>query len=153
MATEVGFYHLQTWPLERALPRLLEQALKREMRAVVRLGSMERLNALNDHLWTFDPGSFLPHGGPSDGHADQQPVYLTIDNDNPNGATVLVLADGAEAPDLDSFDRCVDMFDGTDEAAVAAARDRWAALKKSGYALTYWQQTPAGKWEQKASAD
>ena len=32
--------------------------------------------------------------------AEQQPIYLTIDVENPNGATILVLVDGAAAPDL-----------------------------------------------------
>ena len=145
---EIGFYHLQKWPLEQALPRLLEQALARGLRAVVRVGSEARLESLNAALWTYRQESFLPHGGPADGQAAAQPVYLTPGDDVPNEATLLVLCDGVAAADVDAFDRCADMFDGH-EAAVAAARSRWQALKDQGYPLTYWQQTDDGKWRAK----
>jgi DNA polymerase IIIc chi subunit len=62
MATEVNFYHLTKSSLEDALPRLLLKTLQAGERAVVMLGSPERVDALNTHLWTFDHDSFLPHG-------------------------------------------------------------------------------------------
>lgn len=147
--TEVRFYHLAHWPLETALPRLLVQAHAKGVRTVVRIGTQARLDALNNALWTFDPGSFLPHGGPGDGEAARQPIYLTTDDDIPNDATLMILVDGATADDIDRFERCFDMFDG-DEQSVAAARDRWKAHTEAGRPVTYWQQSPDGKWEQKA---
>jgi DNA polymerase III subunit chi len=147
---EVGFYHLLRTPLERALPKLLEKAVQRGMRAVVVTGSDERAEHLNAVLWTYDPASFLPHGTASDGHADEQPIYLTDHVTNPNGAALLVLTDGVEMSGADGFERIIDMFDGRDEVAVGSARQRWKALKEAGHQLTYWQQTEGGGWEQKA---
>ncbi|MBT5191635.1 MAG: DNA polymerase III subunit chi, partial [Rhodospirillaceae bacterium] len=51
---EVGFYHLLHWPLERALPKLLEKALERGHRAIVLAGSKERVDDLNTVLWTYE---------------------------------------------------------------------------------------------------
>ena len=147
--TEVGFYHLQTTALERALPRLLAKAYEAGMRAVVLAGSEERIEALNATLWTFDPASFLPHGSARDGDVDAQPIYLTTEEENPNAAALLVCADGVEPAFLDTFERCLDVFDGNDSEAVAAARARWTRLKEAGHDLTYWQQTAAGGWEKK----
>ena len=147
--TEIGFYHLQKWPLERALPRLLTQIYERGLKAVVLVGSEDRMEALNALLWTFSTDSFLPHGSARDGNAPRQPIYLTTEEDNPNGATVLVLTDGMDAGSIGGFERCFDMFDGNDPEAVAAARARWKQRKEAGYTLTYWQQTDAGKWEKK----
>ncbi|HEX7008287.1 MAG TPA: DNA polymerase III subunit chi [Alphaproteobacteria bacterium] len=150
--TEIGFYHLQQWPLDRALPKLLEKVLERGMRAVVIAGSEERVEALNTALWTYEPESFLPHGSARDGNAEAQPIWLTAEDENPNGATVLVLTDGADSAHLDRFERCVLMFDGNDEEALAAARRRWQAYKSAGHKLTYHQQTERGVWEKKAEA-
>ena len=150
--TEIGFYHLQIAPLERALPKLLEKVLERGMRAVVVAGSEERVEALNTALWTYDQASFLPHGSARDGNAEAQPIWLTVEDENPNGANVLVLTDGTDSPHLDRFERCVLMFDGTDEEALAAARRRWQVYKSAGHKLTYHQQTERGGWEQKAEA-
>ena len=147
---EIGFYHLLTTPLERALPRLLAQASARGYRIVLRAASAERIEHLNGVLWTYDEASFLPHGSARDGNAASQPIWLTDRVENPNGATMLVLVDGVEAEpdDLASFARCADLFDGNDTAAVDAARQRWRRAKAAGHTLTYWQQTEAG-WEQR----
>ncbi len=145
--TEVGFYHLTRTPLERALPRLLEKVAGSARRAVVLTGSRERAEALNALLWTYDPGSFLPHGTARDGNPGEQPIWLTPQDENPNGATVLVLVDGMVSEQLATYERCLDLFDGNDPEAVAAARDRWRTAKQAGHTLTYWQQTDQGGWQ------
>jgi len=145
---EIGFYHLLATPLERALPRLLERARAGGYRIVVRAASAERVEHLNALLWTYDEASFLPHGTPRDGNAESQPVWLTDRAENPNEAGMLVLVDGVDADDLGAFARCCDMFDGNDDAAVQAARERWRRAREAGHTLTYWQQTEKG-WEKK----
>ena len=146
---EIGFYHLLSSRLEQALPRLLERALAQGHRVVVRVGSAERVEHLNAVLWNYDEASFLPHGSARDGNAAAQPVWLTERDDNPNGASMLVLVDGCDAEDLARFARCADLFDGNDAAAVEAARHRWRQARAAGHALTYWQQTASG-WQRKA---
>lgn len=147
--TDIGFYHLQRTGLERALPKLLEKALERGMRAVVLADSEERVEALNAALWTYDQRSFLPHGSARDGFAEEQPVYLAAAEENPNGATLLVLVDGMEAAGLSDYERCLDLFDGNDPEAVAAARERWTKAREAGHSVTYWQQTENGNWAKK----
>jgi DNA polymerase-3 subunit chi len=146
--TEVGFYHLLTMPLERALPRLLELGLKAGFRIVVLAGSPERVEHLDAALWSYDDASFLPHGSRRDGRPERQPIWLTESDENPNQADMLVLTDGAGSARLVEYRRCLDLFDGNDEAALAAARERWRGAKEAGHALTYWQQTATG-WAKK----
>jgi hypothetical protein len=45
------------------------------------------------------------------------------------------------------------LFDGNDEAAVAASRDLWKKWKGQGFPLTYYQQTESGGWLEKATAN
>jgi DNA polymerase III subunit chi len=148
--TEVLFYHLEHQPLERVLPNLVERTLERGWRAVVQAGSEERVEALDTLLWTYREESFLPHGTRRDGNSAAQPIYLTSNEDNPNGAGVRFLVDGAETSDLSSYDRVVYLFDGRDAAAVAKARLHWKAAKGAGCEVTYWQQSSEGRWEKKA---
>ena len=148
--TDISFYHLQRQPLDRALPQLLERVLASSMKALVLGDNPELIAALNSSLWTYDPGSFLPHGAKKGSDAALQPIFLTTDQENPNRAEILVLVDGADHKDLGQFDRCLDMFDGNDSDAVAQARLRWVAYKDAGHQVTYWQQNDAGKWESKA---
>ena len=145
---EFAFYHLRHWPLERALPQLLEKVVARGLRAVVRAGSEQRVEDLDRHLWTYEERSFLAHGA-ADGFAEAQPIYLTTAAENPNGASVLVLIDGAEPFADDRFERCLDLFDGDDPAALEAARERWRALGAAGETVTYWRQSEQGGWERR----
>jgi DNA polymerase III subunit chi len=147
--SEIGFYHLMSTSLERALPRLLERAWSQGHRIVVRAASPERVEHLDTALWTYDDGGFLPHGSARDGNPAMQPIWLTDRDENPNGASMVVLVDGVEAQDLERFARCADLFDGDDAGAVEAARGRWRRARESGHNLTYWQQTATG-WERKA---
>jgi DNA polymerase III subunit chi len=144
--TEVGFYHLTRSTLDDALPRLLEKAYAAGSRVVVRVGDPERLEFLNRALWTYGKDSFLPHGTRADGFAEEQPIYLTAQAENPNGATILALVADAAAPDLAAFARCLDLFDGADADAVARARQRWRDAQAAGHACTYWQQGERGGW-------
>lgn len=148
--TDVAFYHLQSAPLEAALPKLLEKTLAAGKRAVVVAGSAERVEALVATLWTYDSASWLPHGSAADGYAADQPIWLTVGDDVPNGASFLFLVDGADSARVGDFERSFDLFDGKDDAAVAAARSRWRARKAEGHTVTYWQQTDRGGWERKA---
>ncbi len=143
---EVGFYHLTRSRLEEALPRLLEKVLAAGHRVVVRIADREQLELLDRALWTYRRDSFLPHGSRADGFAERQPIYLTTGLENPNGAGVLVLIGGASTEGLDGYARCVDMFDGNDPEAVAAARRRWRAAREAGHELVYWQQDERGGW-------
>lgn len=150
VGVEVLFYHLERQSLEEVLPPLLEKCLERGWRAAVQIPDPERLEAINQHLWTYRDDAFLPHGTSVDGPAARQPVYLTTGEDNPNGAAVRFLADGAYLADPSGYVRVVHLFDGNDEAALASARARWSTAKKAGHAVTYWRQTDRGRWERKA---
>jgi DNA polymerase-3 subunit chi len=147
--SEIGFYHLTRTPMDQALPKLLGRVLSGGGRAVVRVGEPERLAALDSSLWLCADPDWLPHGTPQTGQAELQPIWLTTEDEAPNGARLLFLVDGADSARLGEFDRVFDLFDGQDDAAVAAARRRWSAAKAAGHVLTYWQQGARG-WEKKA---
>ena len=148
--TELFFYHLETRPLESVLPALLEKTLERGWRAVVEVGSTERLETLDAALWAYSDDSFLPHGiaRGEDGDA-AQPVLLTSGGENPNGAAIRFFVDRATPRDLEGYERLVYIFNGHDPDAVTEARDIWRTLK-SIHDLTYWQQDSAGRWSKKA---
>jgi DNA polymerase-3 subunit chi len=148
---EILFYHLQRQPLEGVLPTLLERSLQRGWKAVVQATSQERLQALDDHLWTYTDESFLPHGLDRDPDAATELVVLTLGEANPNGARVRFLVEGAAPPpDAADYERLVILFDGNDDDAVAGARTLWAQFKGQALQPTYWQQDERGRWEKKA---
>jgi DNA polymerase-3 subunit chi len=148
--TEILFYHLTESKLEDALPPLLDKSVERGWRVAVQMKETARRDALDQHLWTYREDSFLPHGTDGGDFAADQPVLLTVSAGNPNAATVRFIVDGAEPPPAADYERIVFMFDGYDQEQLEGARAQWKKLKGEGHNLTYWQQTPEGRWEKKA---
>jgi DNA polymerase III subunit chi len=149
--TEILFYHLKGQTPEQVLPALLQKSLERGWRVVVQASSEERVEALDAHLWTWRDDSFLPHGTWREAEAAQQPILLTPNQDNPNGAVVRFLVEGATMPaDAAGYQRVVLLFDGEDPDAIEAARARWSEAKAAGHEVTYWQADGKGGWKRQA---
>lgn len=147
--TEILFYHLETQPLERVLPVLIERSLERGWSVVVEAGSDAGAQALDSALWTYSDESFLPHAL-AGGDADHlQPVLITTRPHNPNDAEIRFFVDRAVPAQVGGYQRVVYMFSGHDPDAVTEARGAWKALKPANE-LTYWQQDANGKWVKKA---
>ncbi len=149
--TEILFYHLQGQKLEGVLTPLLEKSIERGWKAIVQGASEERIEALDAHLWTYRDDGFLPHGTWREADASAQPVLLTVNDGNPNAASVRFLIDGAPVPaDAENYQRIVLVFNGDDEDAVTAARSVWSEAKAKGLEATYWQPDAQGRWVKKA---
>ena len=138
---EISFYHLTSSPLKKALPALLEKAYEGGMRTLV-VADKAAIKQLDDDLWTFHPGKFLPHGITQ---PEIQPVFISDKFDNDN-REVLAVTNGAEYDGNNGFKKVLDMFDGNNENELAAARNRWKSYKDKGYTLRYWKQDEKGSW-------
>ena len=146
--TEVGFYHLTRQPLDAVLPRLLEKAHAAGHRILVHCTDDAQVKALDQHLWTYDDGSFLPHGTDD---AAQQPILLaTSAAERGNGADVLAAIGSLDLDRLGDFRRVLYLFEERDGTRLAAARQSWSALKsREGVTRAYWQQDERGRWVKK----
>ena len=148
---EVLFYHLERSPLDDVLPELLERTLARGQRAVVRVDSADRAEALDGLMWTWKDDSFLPHAQSGDCEPERQPIVITSEAGNPNRSEVLFLIGGAPprfwSQEHSVFARIVVLFEGRDESQVALARVAWLSAREAGIDATYWKQSAAGKWE------
>jgi DNA polymerase III subunit chi len=150
--SEVLFYHLERRSLEDVLPGLVEKSQARGWRVLIKTESADRADALDTLLWTYREDSFLAHAQAGDGEAARQSVLITTEAGNANGAAVLFLVGGAAAPDwagdeARSLTRIVLLFDGRDPTALQIAREAWKAAKAAGHDVTYWKESPSGKWE------
>jgi DNA polymerase-3 subunit chi len=148
--TETLFYHLERRDLDEILPGLVEKSLQRGWRCGIKTESSERSDAIDTLLWTYDDQSFLPHAQLGDGEASAQPVLITMEEGNPNSANIVFYVGGAQPGDwsaLNDLARVVLLFDGRDTEALAAARAAWKDTKAAGHDVTYWKETPSGKFE------
>jgi DNA polymerase-3 subunit chi len=148
--TETLFYHLERRSLEEVLPGLIEKSRQRGWKALVRADTADRADAIDTLLWTYDDQSFLAHAQSGDGDPARQPVLITVEEGNPNSAEIAFYVGGAAPGDwagLSGLARVVVLFDGRDGAALDMARAAWKDARAAGHDVTYWKETPSGKFE------
>ena len=153
--TETLFYHLERRALDDVLPGLIEKTLERGWRALIRTESAERADAIDTLLWIYNDQTFLPHAQSGYFDSKRQPVLVTVENENANAANVLFLVGGAAPPAWDDaktkdLTRIVLLFDGRDPDLLARARASWKDAKSAGHDVTYWKESPSGKFEKQA---
>ena len=107
---------------------------------------------LDQHLWTFSDAAFLPHGTAADGHAEEQPVFLTDAPITPNGANVRVFVDGARPDILDEtgLEMVLVLFSSSDPEGLQSARALWRSCKEKGRAAVYFTQGEGRGWTETA---
>ena len=135
--TQVDFYILQdSQPNAQALLtcRLTEKAFKQGHQVYINTESRQQLKKLDDMLWTFRDGSFLPHGLYKANAGSDHPVLLghAVEPDGPSDVLVNLSND---VPSFFSrFNRVAELVGG-DEAQREAARERYRFYKDRGYTL------------------
>ncbi|NOX39968.1 MAG: DNA polymerase III subunit chi [Alphaproteobacteria bacterium] len=149
---EVLFYHLTRTPLEKTLPDLLEKSRAKGWKVVVRVGSQQALDQLDDQLWLGAEDGFLAHGKSGGNHDTSQPILLTCSDKVSNGADILIAVAMAQVAltEVPDFKRICIVFDGNDQAALTRAREQWSGVTDAGFPAKYWSQE-GRNWFEKAS--
>ena len=146
--TDIVFYHLTETTLDEALPVLVERSVARQWNVTIQAGDDASRDRLDSRLWEYATDSFLPHGKDGDDQVDKHPIFVTTTGLNQNASNIRFVVENAELPEgLNAYERVAIMFDGKDDYSVNQARGNWKNLKEAGHALTYWNQSPEGKWE------
>ena len=139
--TKVDFYLLGAGHNSHALfaCRLAEKVWRLGHRVYLLAADPPAANELDDLLWTFSQGSFVPHAlckqeEDADHHADNHPVL--IGHAEPPAAFSDVLI--SLVPDVPAwfgrFTRVVEMV-GTNEDDKTRARERFRFYRERGYPL------------------
>lgn len=137
--TKVDFYILQSGSREQTACKLIEKAYSLGHRIYVHTGSEDQVNKIDNLLWTFRAGSFIPH----------QCYQADADQTEANKETPVQIG-AHEAPDIDSdvlvnlatevplffsrFQRVAELI-GTDDTTKTQGRERYRFYKDRGYQL------------------
>ncbi|TFG79503.1 MAG: DNA polymerase III subunit chi [Chromatiales bacterium] len=135
--TQVDFYLLQDNEPEACsllACRLTEKAYKKGHRVYIHAESGAQLRQLDELLWSFRAGSFLPHAVVQDRPAEPQPILLGNDSEPQGMDDVLVNLASEVPPFFSRFKRVAELVGG-DEAARSAARERYRFYQQRGYTL------------------
>lgn len=117
--------------------RLLRKAWRSGVRVLV-TGTDDELSRLDQALWVFDAGEFIPHlrlraGERAAERFARTPIWLCADDSADVGATVLVNLGPDFARAYAGFERVVELV-AADAADAEAGRQRWRRFVADGVA-------------------
>lgn len=138
--TRVDFYILDRPAREARLTvacRLAEKAVNQDHEVLINTESDSESSRLDDLLWTFSQGSFLPHRVLADdsGSDESEPVSIGSGREPLDGSWDLLINLAPKVPEFFSrFSRVAELV-GSEEADKAAGRERFRYYRDRGYEL------------------
>ncbi|NNG12986.1 MAG: DNA polymerase III subunit chi [Halobacteria archaeon] len=114
--------------------RLVEKAYAHGHQVYINTDSAAQLRQLDDLLWSFRGGSFLPHAIYDQAVPDKPAILLGHATEPRECNDVLVNLAQEVPPFFSRFNRMAELVDG-DDAQRAAARERFRFYKDRGYTL------------------
>ena len=135
--TEVDFYILKDKAPQAGMQfacRLAEKIFKDGHQVYINTTSGQQLKQLDDLLWTFRQGSFLPHAVCTSNEAEATPILLghAIEPEGPSDVLVNLAED---IPAFFSrFSRVTELVSG-DDTQRETARTRYKFYKDRGYTV------------------
>jgi DNA polymerase-3 subunit chi len=132
--TKVDFYILQSGSLEHTACKLIEKAFVQGHRIYVHAESNDQLSKIDNLLWTFRAGSFIPHQLYQTDTSNNSPVQLGTHNSPDVDSDVLINL-AAEVPLFFSrFQRVAELV-APDEQAKNLGRQHYQFYRDRGYSL------------------
>jgi DNA polymerase III subunit chi len=136
---EISFYVLATESLNERYQfacKLIEKAYRNGAFAYVLTDSLEQSQVIDDLLWTFRPGSFIPHEiyRVEEPNADSQ---ILIGHNNPpvNWQKTLVNVSAQIPQDFQQAERILEILDNSEETK-AWGRQRYKQYQQAGFEIT-----------------
>ncbi|WP_455199710.1 DNA polymerase III subunit chi [Kaarinaea lacus] len=136
--TKVDFYLLSgTGQIAREIMacKLVDKVYQLKHKIYIHTGSQQNARQLDDTLWTFKPGSFIPHCIYQPGEKNPEPVIIGYQDQVPESHDVLLNLSDEVPLFFSQFDRVAEFVDA-DENSRSLARTRFKFYKDRGYDLT-----------------
>ncbi|MBI5040373.1 MAG: DNA polymerase III subunit chi [Gammaproteobacteria bacterium] len=135
--TRVDFYVLPNAdPAQRPLLacKLAEKAYSQGLKVYIHTATESDARQLDELLWTFRDGSFLPHAIHSAITGDAPPILLGHDHEPATNTDVLINL-GSDIPKFfGRFERVAELVDQRTEL-LAQSRERFRYYRERGYEL------------------
>ncbi len=132
--TRVDFYLTHDIDPSLAVCRLTNKAFRLGHQLYILTENSEQSATLNRLLWTFNPGSFIPHSLYNANLDQELPVLIGEQEPPENWHDVLISLASAIPSFFSRFGRVADVV-GAAEEAKQQARERFRFYRERGYSL------------------
>lgn len=132
--TLVKFAKLERPDKMRLLCQLAEEQFNAGKRVLIRMQDDNQAVSLDRFMWTWDKAAFLPHAF-HNGSVDclEESVVISVREDNPNAATVLIMGEPCSIEYLRGFELVIDFAELFDQRLAQQSRERFRSYRTHGF--------------------
>jgi len=114
--------------------RLADKACTKQHQVYIHTNTRQDSEQLDQYMWIYPDGSFLPHCLYSAEESGSTPVVIGHDHEPENATDVLINLADEVPPFYSRFERIVELVTG-DELTRQKARERYKYYRDRGYAI------------------
>ncbi len=132
--TNVEFVKLNRPERAKILCDLAEEFYLKGHRVLVLVQDENQGITLDRFMWTWNKGAFIPHvydNGSVDSH--DEPVVIVDEDQNPNGADVLIMGAVCDDDFVRQFKHVVDFAETYDDELLEKSRERFRSYRAHGF--------------------
>lgn len=132
--TKVEFIKLKRPERARILCDLAESFYLAGQRVLVMVQDDNQGVTLDRFMWTWKKGAFVPHvydNGSVECH--DEPVVIVAEEENPNGAEVLLMGGPCRLQFVRHFRHVIDFAETFDDARLEESRERFRSYREHGF--------------------
>lgn len=132
--TLVKFVKLEQQNKAQLICRLAEEQFSAGKRVLVCVPDDNQAISLDRFMWTCEKGSFLPHAF-DNGSVDclEEPIVISVQESNPNGATVLIMGQPCSQDYIRHFELAIDFAEIYDRQLAELSRERFKSYRDAGF--------------------
>jgi DNA polymerase-3 subunit chi len=129
----VEFIKLKKPEKARFLCELSEECLAAGKRVLVVVQDDNQGVTLDRFMWNWKKGSFIPHAYDNGAvECIDEPVVISTNEENPNGAEVLIMGKPCSLEFMRRFKSIIDFAEVYDDELAEASRGRFASYREAG---------------------
>lgn len=114
--------------------RIVDKAWQQQNQVYVHAANPAQVQQLDDLLWVFRDGAFIPHCQATDPISTETPIIIGCENPPKMNPDVLINLSQDVPGFFSRFERVIEIVAG-DEATRAQARQRFKFYRERGYPL------------------
>lgn len=132
--TVVKFAKLERQEKIHLLCQLAEEQFNMGKKVLVLAQDENQAISLDRFMWTWEKGAFLPHAF-NNGSVDclEEPIAITVREDNPNGASILIMGQPCSLDYVGKFELVIDFAEVYDKQLAELSRQRFRQYRENGF--------------------
>lgn len=143
---DINFYCIEE-DANSFLYSFLSKLIEKNKRVIVYSESLEKMEKLDNMLWSHKKTEFIPHLLGHEKNAERTPIIISNTKDNRNNANFLLISGYLDDPEfLNKFEKTFYIFSPINQRLIDEAGKNWESYRNLGFNLKLLRKNSSGKW-------